>query len=567
MESSTDDKEVGIIEINDNSENLHGTKSMSNPEERPKDPSRKKQKKQNKRWYKDVITRVLMSVVLALGLLGLFKGYESKGALTRNEKYTFNTVNLFISTLMGLNMTITYTHTVNLIRGGIKNKFLRKESNQENRVPPDQRRMNEKKHWTMLPTFDELGEFPHYGTIQFLFEVWSPQPAEEETSSNVQDLIDGTVTSGFLTLIWVIFNLGLTIAISLLGLTYSLEEGGAIGRSPGSVFVANTSRCFQKDADIQAEQGDYSDGYACKAFAEVSFYNISAPYHGESGDLEYGYKKKIRNGWQYFFREASVKDPTLVVSSNRSVTTGAICTARELTAINNNAGDGYSHFVYYDDDGKTFNLATDIYIPRATNYFAPVDPDVSSQCESGNPRCSPLLVLELGSPMHYLYNCSSWVDQMSPSIPHIYDIPERIARVAATSLAQSGMPAAIKLWSGDNSTSPLPTNWVFFYYATGFGWGMQAKGNAEKMAEMISEASAGVFAMMDQVNPRYTASGSEPWRGVGLEVKWKRVIPLLVIVGIVQAIAALPSILWHMKYSRPSQLASPATKEDQGEKV
>ncbi|KAF8453573.1 hypothetical protein BDZ91DRAFT_48571 [Kalaharituber pfeilii] len=500
MESSTDDKEVGIVEINDNSENLHGTKSMSNPEERPKDPSSKKTK-QNKTRYQYVIARVLISVLLALGLLGLFKGYESKGALTRNEKYTFNTVNLFVSTLMGLNMTITYAHTVKLIRGGIKNKPVRKGSNQENRVPPDQRGKIEEKHWTMLPIFDELGGFRH--TVRFLIEIWYPQPVEEETSGKVQDRTivivndrtGGTATSGFFILIWVIFNLGVTIAVALLGLTYSLEEGAALGRSPGSISVVNASRCSQNSADIQAGQGAFSEGYICKAFAEASIFNSSTPYYGDSGSPEYGYNfKKIRNGWQYFFRETSY-------------------------------ADGWNHFVYYDDAGKTVNLTTDVAAFDSTNYFTPRGSDDSMQCESGNPRCRSLLVLELGlddSSMHYLYNCSSWVDQMAPSIPYLYDIPERVARIAATSLAQSGIPARIEFLSGDNSTSPLVTPWFFFYYAGGFGWGKQAKGNAEKMAEMISEASAGVFAVMDQVNPRQIVSGSEPWRGVGLEVKWER---------------------------------------------
>ncbi|KAF8453574.1 hypothetical protein BDZ91DRAFT_786714 [Kalaharituber pfeilii] len=563
MESSTHDKEVGIVDITDNSENLHGTKSMSNPEERHKDPSSKKTKQKETR-YRYVIIRVLISVVLALGLLGLFKGYESKGALTRNEKYTFNTVNILISTLMGLNMTITYAHTVELIRGGIKNKPVRKGRNQENIVRQDQRGKIEEKHWTMLPGFDELGGFRRTG--RFLYEIWYPQPVEEETSGTGQDRTivivndrnGGTATSGFFILIWVIFNLGVTIAVALLGLTYSLEDGTAIGRSPGSISVVNASRCSQSSADIQAEQGHFSEGNVCKAFAEASVFNSSTPYYGDSGSPEYGYNfKKIRNGWQYFFRETSVKDPTVVVSSNRSVTTGAICTARELTA-NGLAGDGNYHFVYYNDDGKTVHLASDVTTFDSTIFFTLQEPNVSMQCESGNPRCGRLLVMEMGpneSAMHYLYNCSSWVDQMAPSIPHLYDIPERVARIAATSLAQSGMPASIEVLSGDNSTSPLVLRWEFFYYTRWFGWGKQANGNAEGMADMISKASAGVFAVMDQVNPRFTVSGSEPWRGVGLEVKWKR------------AIAAFPSIVWQMKYSCPSELESPATKEDHAEKV
>ncbi|KAF8453570.1 hypothetical protein BDZ91DRAFT_786711 [Kalaharituber pfeilii] len=231
-------------------------------------------------------------------------------------------------------------------------------------------------------------------------------------------------------------------------------------------------------------------------------------------------------------------------------------------------------FTYRDEDaGKNVTLTSNILALSSTNYFAPLEADhydVPMRCESSHPLCGRLLVIEAEKVhgLHYLYNCSSWVDQMTPSTRPIYNIPDGIARVAATSLAQSGIPAKLEFMSEDNSRNfHLSDNWTMSFYMGGsFGWGLRAEGDAVKMAQMISRASIGVLAVMDQVNPRYKVTGSEPWQGVGLEVKWARVIALLVIVGGLQAIAAFPSILWWKKHPSPP-CVSPATDEDHDHKM
>ena len=48
--------------------------------------------------------------------------------------------------------------------------------------------------------------------------------------------------------------------------------------------------------------------------------------------------------------------------------------------------------------------------------------------------------------------------------------------------------------------------------------------NTKKMARIISRASAGCIAALDQLNPRKILPGAEPWLGVELKVKLKRLI-------------------------------------------
>ncbi|KAF8453568.1 hypothetical protein BDZ91DRAFT_853177, partial [Kalaharituber pfeilii] len=215
MSLSIDGKEDGIEEVKAGSSgNSHGTKSIPIPERKPDNQNSKIGKTEIKPYWA-VIVRLLISVLLALGILGLIKGYKRKGALTKIQKYTFNTVNILLCTLLSLNITATYAHTVRLIRRGIKNKY---------GIPS---------HWTTLTKFDKIGGFRH--TVRFLFRIWFPKTVDDGTCSTVNDRTGGTVTPSFFILVWVIFDLGVTIAVALLGLTYSLEEG-AIGRGSGSVW-------------------------------------------------------------------------------------------------------------------------------------------------------------------------------------------------------------------------------------------------------------------------------------------------------------------------------------------
>ena len=51
--------------------------------------------------------RVLVTVLLIGGTVGLLKGFSKKEALGRTQKYTFNTIMILLTLLLGINMTVS----------------------------------------------------------------------------------------------------------------------------------------------------------------------------------------------------------------------------------------------------------------------------------------------------------------------------------------------------------------------------------------------------------------------------------------------------------------------------
>ncbi|KAF8454812.1 hypothetical protein BDZ91DRAFT_767854 [Kalaharituber pfeilii] len=462
---------------------INGVEKMT--KEAHESVDQEEEKKQDSPRYPPYIPltlRILISVALVLGILGLIKGYERKGALTRLQKYTFNTVNILLSTLLALNITVTYANTLKLIREAIKYKC----------HPPGKR-------WNCKGDIVVATDGRPHGK-------W------------------GIASAGFI-IFWIFFNLGVTVAVALLGLTYSLEEG-AIGRSPGSVGVANLTYCH-KDGTQEGPKHTLLDLYNCKSLADASALGASAPFY-DGSDLQYGYKfEELDDGWKYYFRENSAKDSNIIVSTKRHITTTAECKTRKLDSFEDHGPQG-CNLVYYDEEKQQrVSIQKLGFSYMSMNYYFPLGPGQRLLPCPEDPRCGQLLVLEYPLGMKngkispddlYFYTCTSQVKQISLSETQIIqDVPDRTALMAAASLAFSGsntVPAY------NNETHIMLSS----YYGMGVGWGEEANGNETKMAKQISKATAGVFAVMDQVNGRHNVSGSEPWRGVNLEVKWDKLI-------------------------------------------
>ncbi|KAF8461212.1 hypothetical protein BDZ91DRAFT_379956 [Kalaharituber pfeilii] len=481
------------------------TKAVSEVTESPrnKEPGGKKPP------YVVVTIRLLITVALVLSIFGVLKGYETKDALTRGEKYTFNTLMILFTTALGLNMTITYTKTVQLIREGLLYK-----------PSPDGQ---EKWPFRQRPKFEKIGTLRH--TLGFLKRELFENDDATGRASGV------TVASSFI-LLYLLFNIGVAIAIALLGLTYSLEDGG-IGRHQGIVGVVDTKHFYRNRIEREQAGEAVLERNIANSFADASLFETDKPSQSDSSISNSFDIEDFEDGWRYNFHESNLQDSSLSVLSNRFVKTSANCTTRRIQSYN----DTTSTLSYYgeSDEVQEFNV---VVARTSTTYLSPLDRDGTSLVPCGNPRCGWLVVAEFKELEDYesarLYECWSTVGQMSPATLPEHNIPDNIAIIAATSLAHSGL----------GTQGP----WVLSFYGQGFGWGERAEGNAEKMAKMISKASAGVFAMMDQANPRLGVPGMEPWRGVLLKVRWPRVIALLVLLGVLQMVIALPSIYVHKKY-------------------
>ena len=51
--------------------------------------------------------RVIVTVLLLGGTVGLLKGFSGKQALDKTQKYTFNSIMILLTLLLGINMTVS----------------------------------------------------------------------------------------------------------------------------------------------------------------------------------------------------------------------------------------------------------------------------------------------------------------------------------------------------------------------------------------------------------------------------------------------------------------------------
>ncbi|KAF8461535.1 hypothetical protein BDZ91DRAFT_851028 [Kalaharituber pfeilii] len=484
--------------------------------------------------YIKVIARLFVTVMLLLSIFGTLKSHQQKGPLTQHQKYAFNALMILLVTLLGLNMTITYGKIFQLIREGIVTKQSR----------------NGQKRWPFVtrPDFKEL-----CGLRNMLRFLRRELLESTESTGRAESIV---VVTSFI-LLWLLFNMGIAIGIALIGLTFSLEEGGCIGIRQGFVEVVDTTHFYQ-DGKVPSPTMERS---IAKYFADVSFLNISRPFR--PADPSFGDRfqiEELEDGWSYNFLENSAVDRSLVVRTDRSVTASANCTTRRVHNFTYDSSQDMSHLYYYaeDDELRSFHLVVGRV---STTYLAPVDPSTNSssailECDDDEARYSKLVVAEIGGladlSTMFVYECRTSVRQVTSATLTAHQIPDNIAIIAATSLAHSGATTA-------------NLQWMYSYYAhSGFEWGDRLHGDAQKMAKRISKASAAVFAVMDQANPRLVVPGLEPWRGILLKVQWPRAIGIvgLVILGVMHMLIAFPTIVFHKKYhsmpTLPNSTSSPA---------
>lgn len=57
--------------------------------------------------YRSGLFGILVTLLLLGGTVGLLKGFEAKGALTRSQKYFFNTLIIVLTLYLALNITVS----------------------------------------------------------------------------------------------------------------------------------------------------------------------------------------------------------------------------------------------------------------------------------------------------------------------------------------------------------------------------------------------------------------------------------------------------------------------------
>lgn len=434
-----------------------------------------------------------------------------KGALTQGEKYAYNTLILLFTTLLALNMTVAHSQFVLLIREG----------------------------YIFIPPRDDRNHHPYRFDEKF--------PRITGLRSALTFMVRGKGHTGAIrasstfVLVWVFCNLGVAIGIALIGLTYSLEDGG-VGRRPGGFVSIVDTRNFYPVKSNRHTPDLIAEGFVAKMYADVSISYENTTSSNPGKDDEYQLEE-LDDGWRYNFREMDPKETGIMLRSDRYIKTSARCTSLKI-----NHWDPDTKTLNYTESDRTNQSISIFVVADRTVYLSGLDeknlaPEICATelPELRNPRCGWMGVVQIipdNMTNSWLYDCHSTVEEVSGAKIPEHQVSDKTALIAATSLSQSSLFDEYGQMYG--------------YYMNGVRWGETGDGDPKKIAKMVSRASAGAIAAMDQLNPRIKVSGSEPWKGVHLKVQWKRLIPLLVVIGAVQLIAATVSIIWHSKNLKPS---------------
>lgn len=470
--------------------------------------------------------RYLTSVVLIMGIVTLALVHEDKGGLTRNQKYIFNSSVIMLTLMLGLNMTISFAHFVMLVKAGILN-----------------RRPGDRSYWPFRYESSFLKVSGLRSSISFLLFG--------------RPIVGKTWMSLTFIGMWLFFNLAMGVAISLIGLTYSLEPGKVFIR-PGQVSVVDLSGVYSFNKSETITDQD-AQRFSAKLYADISISYPEKTPRNPGEDNEFQVEQLGPAKWRYNFREMDHPGGA-TARSNRWIEANTTCKGYNLIYPTT---EDDSRFYYQGSNGQIENIGPAIWDATSTYYLAEFTPDGSQstldsnfqnrqfrRCGVNTPRCAYVYVAQLvpDEKTHQvdfnrsmIYICNSMVTKVRNAQRKEHELGDDIAFYVGSSLAYSGMWALEADYSRGLAYSMYPVR---------AEWGRRAGGNETLIASMISRASIGTIAAMDQLNPRVYVSGMQPWIGEKLSVRWQRLIALLVSLAFVQLIGGVSSILWYRSQRR-----------------
>ncbi|KAF8428550.1 hypothetical protein EV426DRAFT_714038 [Tirmania nivea] len=459
--------------------------------------------------------RYLTSFALIMGIVILALVHENKGALSTNQIYIFNSAIIMLTLMLGLNMTIAYSHFVMLVKAGILNK-----------------RPGDRNYWP----FRYEASFAKISGLR----------------SSIASLLSGRSAIGktwmsliFITM-WLFFNMAMGVMISLIGLTYSLDPGKVFIR-PGQVSVVDLSGFYSYNKSETITDQD-AQRFSAKLYADISISYPEKTPRNPGEDNEFQVEQLGPAEWRYNFREMD-HPGGVIVRSNRWINANTSCEGFNLIRPER---EDDTRFYYKGPNGQVRDIGPALWDVTATYYLAEFTPNADLQpgefrrCEVNIPRCAHVYVAQLvpdndrtnGVDFNksMIYICNSVIAKVKNAQRPEHEMSDDIAFTVGSSLAYSGM------WAIESNNS---RGLAYSMYPVRAEWGRRAGGNPTLIANMISRASIGTIAAMDQLNPRVYVSGMQPWIGEKLSVRWQRLIALLVSLAFMQLVGGVSSILWY----------------------
>ncbi|CCX29894.1 Similar to hypothetical protein [Tuber melanosporum Mel28]; acc. no. XP_002836511 [Pyronema omphalodes CBS 100304] len=473
--------------------------------------------KQLKKTSMKLVSRFIIDLVLWASFILAVMYTEQLGSLSRMKKHLFNAVGVGLPLMLGLNYNSSFQAMAGIMRWKIlaSAKFTLKEA-------------------------DLILSLDSFLTVFKLGSLWWKQ-CVNKTGANRKAVYFGRALA---CITWVILTLGSQIGVGLLGLTYDFNSDGvdALLLEKGPITITNLTTFSLKD-DINANEDQYrAHQYGDLSDQIVENKNIAAPTQDFDEQPLYGvnltvYSVDGTRDWIYRFRDWSGE-------SSNNVRQYAVATTRYVTVSTKCSIYTYKSYAELSNTSTLLNWTKieqdNISVDSATFVNFDVDPQKSA-CGA---RCARIggVSTDWGETQWNTTECDIHVSTVFNTGGNTYyDMDDKMARIAAGSIAMDGIPRkTTSVSTGDISLNVAQ----FARYNNRTSWGGDFL-EREEVERRVGRFAIGSIAMLDF----YGRSHNEPIEGkkvlVGVKLTAKRP-QLWVVMGLLVGVhmALIPIVLW-----------------------
>ncbi|KAH7021396.1 uncharacterized protein B0I36DRAFT_393751 [Microdochium trichocladiopsis] len=359
--------------------------------------------------------------------------------------------------------------------------------------------------------------------------------------------IHGAVTA------WIILLLGAQIAVSALGLCYSLDAATDQALLvPGDLLVADMSTIQtykllpSTSAELDAQQYTaYSYGLISSGFNTAPLGSIPEP-----GSIFAPGDALIFLGTEsasYVFRDtsaasaaASGTNPVAIITP-RSVTASSVCRGAPVTQ----GGDGSDTQITIADPSDSSTSTTIILPLQVANGSADQTTYMINTTQSCGEGCVPITVFEASLTNPWYYTCNTTVSPVANALRPEHEISLGVRTMAAGGIALQGISSS---WPANVTVVAQSQNFpaeVFF--------GLPTNGSVSAVALVLSEFAIGVVASTAEWNdPLVIKGGTAPARGDVLTIKHTgAVMAILIGAVVVQLVLEVGVAVWSYRVGVP----------------
>jgi len=190
------------------------------------------------------------------------------------------------------------------------------------------------------------------------------------------------------------------------------------------------------------------------------------------------------------------------VYTDRKIRVDYACTSNQVTA----GGNGTASQITVANVG---NINISHVRPNFTTFFT----DENNLC-TGDPRCSIIQAFEASDERPWFYNCTVKIGQTINDPDSRTQIPDRMAYVAGSSIAQMG-------YADEHGQEAQ-------YYPQNSLWGLFLNGDESVMGQTVATYALGAIAGASLFNPVTYYAGKAPAEGFRLEVRHPKFFYLII---------------------------------------